>query len=90
MKNAEGKNKDIYVAFNAALTKVAKQLGGPSESFVRTRASASMRGRSCASGSAPHRRPILPSRETIALNRMGRTLCPEISGTGWAFSFPPR
>jgi ribosomal subunit interface protein len=26
MKSAEGKNKDIYVAFNAALTKVAKQL----------------------------------------------------------------
>ncbi len=26
MKSAEGKDKDIYVAFNAALTKVAKQL----------------------------------------------------------------
>jgi ribosomal subunit interface protein len=26
MRSAEGKNKDIYVAFNAALTKVAKQL----------------------------------------------------------------
>jgi ribosomal subunit interface protein len=26
MKSAEGKDKDIYLAFNAALTKVAKQL----------------------------------------------------------------
>jgi ribosomal subunit interface protein len=26
MKNAEGRGKDIYLAFNAALTKVAKQL----------------------------------------------------------------
>ncbi len=26
MKSAEGKDKDIYVAFNSALTKVAKQL----------------------------------------------------------------
>ena len=56
MKSAEAKDKDIYLAFNAALARWPSSFGGPNASFGRTSPSGPTRTLCCASGSPQQRK----------------------------------